>query len=106
MKKPARLQLSRRKGFNIQIVSKRLNGLPAVVVARPARWSNPWRIGSRERGKVIDRSEALERYRTYIRGKHDEIRRELKGKNLACWCGLDVACHAEFLLEIANCPAR
>ena len=28
--------------------------------------------------------------------------RELKGKNLACWCRLDRSCHADVLLEIAN----
>ena len=32
----------------------------------------------------------------------DDIRRELAGKNLACWCALDAICHADVLLEIAN----
>lgn len=27
---------------------------------------------------------------------------ELRGKNLACWCPLDQACHADVLLELAN----
>ena len=27
---------------------------------------------------------------------------ELRGKNLACWCPLDAACHADVLLELAN----
>jgi hypothetical protein len=37
-------------------------------------------------------------------GQHpiEEIRIALKGKNLACWCPLDKACHADILLEIAN----
>jgi hypothetical protein len=26
----------------------------------------------------------------------------LKGKNLACFCGLDEPCHGDVLLEIAN----
>jgi hypothetical protein len=30
------------------------------------------------------------------------IQRELRGKNLACWCPLDGPCHADVLLEIAN----
>jgi hypothetical protein len=106
MKKPVRLQLSRRKGFNLQVWSKRVNGLPAIVVSRPARWSNPWRIGAKERGKIIDRSEALKRYRAFIRGKHDDIRRELRGYNLACWCSADLPCHADMLLKIANAPQR
>lgn len=32
----------------------------------------------------------------------DEIRAELRGKNLACWCPLDKPCHADVLLELAN----
>lgn len=34
-----------------------------------------------------------------------EIRSELSGKNLACWCALDQPCHADVLLEIANQPS-
>lgn len=26
----------------------------------------------------------------------------LKGKNLACWCGINEMCHADILLDIAN----
>jgi len=101
-RRPRRLRLSRKKGFDLQAESKRLNGLPATVVSRPARWSNPWRIGATEAGVLIDRAKALRRYRTFIRGKEDAIRRELHGKNLACWCALDVPCHADILLAIAN----
>ncbi|HST84640.1 MAG TPA: DUF4326 domain-containing protein [Kineosporiaceae bacterium] len=32
----------------------------------------------------------------------EDIRRELAGKDLACWCDPDVACHADVLLELAN----
>jgi hypothetical protein len=32
----------------------------------------------------------------------DEIKKELRGKNLACWCALSSPCHADILLEIAN----
>lgn len=32
----------------------------------------------------------------------EDIRAELRGKNLACWCPLDQPCHADVLLEIAN----
>jgi hypothetical protein len=31
-----------------------------------------------------------------------EIRAELRGKDLACWCLIGSACHADVLLEIAN----
>jgi hypothetical protein len=31
-----------------------------------------------------------------------DIQRELRGKNLACWCPLDQPCHADVLLRLAN----
>ena len=30
------------------------------------------------------------------------IRKELSGKDLACWCPLGEPCHADVLLKIAN----
>lgn len=47
MTQPVRLQLSRRKGFDLQKLSIETNGLAAIVVARPRRWGNDWRIGDR-----------------------------------------------------------
>lgn len=35
----------------------------------------------------------------------EEIRASLAGRHLACWCGLDCACHADELLAIANGPS-
>ena len=32
----------------------------------------------------------------------EDVRRELRGKTLACWCAIDKPCHADVLLEIAN----
>ena len=40
MIRPVRLQLSRRKGFNLQTLSRKFNGLDAVKVSRPGRWGN------------------------------------------------------------------
>lgn len=31
-----------------------------------------------------------------------DVRRKLRGKNLACWCAPGKPCHADVLLEIAN----
>lgn len=39
----------------------------------------------------------------------DDVRRELAGRDLACWCPLDQPCHADVLLKISNtgkCPAE
>lgn len=45
MSAPVRLQLNRRKGFNLQALSLATNGLPAVNVARPSKWGNPYKVG-------------------------------------------------------------
>lgn len=123
MSKPQRIQLSRRKGFDLQRVSRELNGLPAVSVARPTRWGNPFTVaGCRGVGHVGTHAELARRcvdsFRAWL-GPHwrelwdtiesrqcrqqilDHIA-ELRGKNLACWCGLDESCHADVLLESAN----
>lgn len=36
----------------------------------------------------------------------DDVRRELAGRDLVCWCPLDEPCHADVLLELANAPSR
>jgi hypothetical protein len=33
----------------------------------------------------------------------EDIRQHLKDKNLACWCAPGQPCHADVLLELANC---
>lgn len=91
---PRRIQLRRVKGWR----------LPAntVVVARPGRWGNPFPIQPGFR----DRATALALYAQLINELGEpfraEVRRHLAGRNLACWCPLDVPCHADLLLEIAN----
>lgn len=40
MTSPVRIQLSRRKGFHLQAVSRALNGLPAARVDRATRFGN------------------------------------------------------------------
>lgn len=42
MTAPVRMRLSRKRGFNLQAESLALNGLPAVNVARPSKWGNPF----------------------------------------------------------------
>ena len=32
----------------------------------------------------------------------DDVRRELKGKDLICWCKPGAPCHADVLLDVAN----
>jgi len=54
---------------------------------------------------IRTRTEAVEWFRWYsqVRSRSEIAAvRELRGKNLACWCPLDQPCHADVLLELAN----
>ena len=37
-----------------------------------------------------------------LRVSIDDVTRELRGRDLACYCPLDQPCHADVLLAIAN----
>jgi len=94
MTAPARIQLSRRRGFNLQQHSHDLNGLAAVNVARPGRWGNPFTVENS--GRV----DAVLRFACEIAPLLPVA--ELRGKNLACWCAPGASCHADILLDLAN----
>lgn len=108
--RPIRLRLSRGKGFNLQKASMVANGLPAVTVARPSKWGNPFKIGKYRNYAAAD---AVRDFRLWhvrsptvrscerLYGKPPDLT-SLRGKNLACWCPPDQPCHADVLLEIAN----
>lgn len=110
---PVRLQLSRAKGFNLQAVSVATNGLPAIVVSRPSRWGNPYKVSPAfvSEGVTIPAITAesavqlfRERWQAMLKqwpSAHDDLA-PLRGKNLACWCRPGQPCHADVLLEIAN----
>lgn len=112
---PVRLQLSRRKGFLLQELSRKTNGLEAVNVARSSKWGNPWIVGKRVDDRITDdghvvhgvtfvvtREFSIEQYRLWLKGAEIDVRKQLRGKNLACWCKSGESCHADALLEIAN----
>jgi hypothetical protein len=79
----------------------------AVYVGRGSKWGNPWRV---ENG--MSPKGAVWRYRDAVAGllqpfaphlpQEEQIRAELAGKNLACWCKEGEPCHADVLLELAN----
>lgn len=120
---PERIRLSRRKGWR-----KPEN---TVVVSRPSKWGNPWRISDSpvpgfpwevrapESGHLLGLHDSMRSAREHVvdlfeshigpLGLYeyddvtlDALRAELAGKNLACWCPLDQPCHADVLLELAN----
>lgn len=89
---PRRLQRSRHKGAH----------LPpgAVVVTRPTKWGNPHPLS-------LGRAESVRRYRDdLVAGRlairTEDVQRELRGRDLACYCPVDGPCHADVLLEVAN----
>lgn len=93
---PQRIQLSRRKGWR----------MPAntVVVSRPSKWGNPWTTSER-----FGAADVVAFYESWMTGDYDSSVlpnrpdvRELRGKNLACWCKPGEPCHADVLLELAN----
>jgi hypothetical protein len=117
MSKPQRIQLSRRKGFRLQETSLALNGLPCVKVDRSTRWGNPMVVDECLIEVCGSREAAIEScvlgFRQWIDDgtnhcsdnpppSKEDIRRHLRGKNLACWCPFGSPCHADVLLEIAN----
>jgi Domain of unknown function (DUF4326) len=92
-----RIQLQRGRGWR--------KPAGAVVVARPSKWGNPFVIdGERSRPQAVAQFE-----RALVHGLPaplpytvEDVRRELAGRDLACWCPLDEPCHADVLLRIAN----
>jgi hypothetical protein len=125
---PQRIQRKRTKGFK----------LPpgAIYVGRPTRWGNPYRVGAfldelaypyryingcgffcpvkDNRYCIIDAQTAADAFEHWIKITLNgaeflkEAKKELAGKDLACWCGiydsqgLRIPCHADVLLRLVN----
>jgi len=98
---PQRVQLSRRKGWK----------MPAntVKIDRTTRWGNPFRVGEPDPDhpgesltSTADCVRAFRRYAEQRLTQDKSMYEPLRGKNLACWCGLDQPCHGDLLLQLAN----
>lgn len=90
---PERIQLRRTKGWR-----KPAN---TVVVARPGKWGNHIVVGE----DVETAEEAVELFQGICVGNPGflaMVKKELRGKNLACWCAPGQPCHADVLLRWAN----
>jgi hypothetical protein len=71
-----------------------------VVVTRPTKWGNPHPL-------PLGRATAVRRYREDLLAGRlaitvKDVKRELAGRDLACYCPLDQPCHADVLLAVAN----
>ena len=89
----------------------------AVYVGWPSRWGNPWTIEGAKRAGFTGSNAYLaaiveSMFRNGMRKSLPACEPilaalpELRGRDLACWCRLDQACHANVLLEMANAPAE
>ena len=114
MSTPKRIQRKRTKGWRMP--------KDAVYVGRGTKWGNPYRVGdpsaywmgpglfSLNRPDPVPRMDAehvVDIYRAGLVTGHfavtpDDVRAELAGKDLACWCKETDPCHADVLLELAN----
>ncbi|WP_245584710.1 DUF4326 domain-containing protein [Salipiger mucosus] len=107
---PRRIQMTRQRPW-------RRDHPDAVIVARPSKWGNPYRVGVHG-----DAARCVDLYRHAAQGgilnnftgapaieelfaMQDVLRAdldELRGRDLACWCPVDGPCHGDVLLELAN----
>lgn len=97
----------------------------AIYIGRPTIFGNPFRILDRDQDKrsAFGMPDVVALYRSWLNGEiiptgtvlqqgQWSIQRiralealragKLRGKDLCCWCRIDVACHGDVLLELAN----
>lgn len=121
---PQRIQLRRAAGW------RKPPG--AISVARPSRWGNPFRVLQHGRDTehpgcwfiacpdgmhvglyalradaaadavALYRDEYLDEVEKLRPGTRGQIRADLGGHDLGCWCRPGDPCHADVLLELAN----
>lgn len=82
-----------------------------VSVTRPGRWGNHFKVGIDGTAvEVVEkfRNHVLQFWNTLIIVDDEQvtvgrnIKNQLKGKNLACFCKVGEPCHGDVLLELAN----
>lgn len=89
---------------NPRVLHKYRDQIPegAVYIGRPSVWGNPYPL--RSGAAKWERDECIESYVRFL-DIHPELkekaRRELKGKDLVCFCA-PLACHGDILIVIAN----
>lgn len=114
---PVRVQRKRTKGWKMPENT--------IYVGRGSKWGNPFVVGDdfsimHNQGwgsqriltlRNIHPADTVTLYglwlaNHYVGDEHHasiaEVRAQLAGKNLACWCREDQPCHADVLLELAN----
>jgi hypothetical protein len=93
---PVRIQRKRTAGYDMQAVSRAVNGLPCIGVTRPGHWGNPYDV------RVFGRELAMKLFRNTIRGVWNpnavkDVFDEL--------CDLAYAAHHHFLRRLGLPPS-
>lgn len=90
---PVRVQRKRVKGWRMPENT--------IYVGRPTKYGNPYQVSCNASDEF--RKKQIQKYEQSmsIMLKEDAIK-ELKGKDLACFCPLSKSCHADVLLKLAN----
>jgi hypothetical protein len=114
---PQRIQRRRTAGWKAPLDP---HGRKPIYVGRPSGWANPFKVGEPYRfvnkygelmmGVVGSREYAVELFKHYLAVRTDlwqQIRDELGGRDLSCWCplpgpGEEDHCHAAVLLRVAR----
>jgi hypothetical protein len=120
---PKRIQITRTRPWQTEP--------KAIRVSRPSRWSNPFVVAEEKgdngyrysvrgsanhllgmhRTKAGAHRQAVDLFEMHIgpMGNYEYdadtlalLVAELRGRDLACWCPVGYACHADVLLELAN----
>jgi len=70
-----------------------------VYIGRPSKYGNPFKIG-----RDGSRAEVIQKYRIWLASRPElveDMRKNLKGKVLGCWCKPE-ACHGDVILEVIS----
>jgi len=106
----------------------------AVIVDRTSKWGNPFQVVEVEhkyalvdfRGvtlaiyerKLDAQAMAVDMFRAHLTTGYanqqrqalgyskNDVRKELSGHDLVCWCAIDEPCHADVLIDVANDTSR
>lgn len=99
-----------------------------VCVDRSSRWGNPFKVGQQygdlpwpildklmrrryiDQSALMDNSAVTEAFRIYLACTNEgmqlleKAKKQLAGKDLACWCKLDQCCHADVYIDLLREP--
>lgn len=106
---PRRIQRKRTRNWLTPLDAQ---GRRPVYVGRPTRWANPWTVAEEQGGWTVTWTAvggtpaAVDLYRESLAVNPDLARRawQLAGRNLMCWCALELPCHADVLLAATPGP--